>query len=232
MIFGLLVLLAVWAAQTLGALTGIGEEAAIEAAANKAKWFGLFVVAFELAPTVETAVNGKKIEITGSKAKGFENGKAVYLKEVNGKTTKGEKVCGNFIIGRTYFIVGELTNTFELALKPSGAALEVTGEAFKTTSKVVLLKEVSGGEYKRVEAKLAKVAPTATMPSIEWAATGAIKVKVPASTTVAYGGWWEGESTGELVGAEPLENAEPFTGAGEYELTSDKLPYIAGTLVA
>jgi hypothetical protein len=214
------------------ALTGVGEEAAVEGAAAKLKWFALFVTAFELAPTAETTTGGKKIEITGSEGKGFTAKALVYLKEVNGKTTKGEKVCGNFIIGRTYVVVAATTNTFELALREGDTGLEVTGEALKTTSKLVLLKEVSGGEYKRVEAKLAKVEPTATKPSIEWAATGAIKVKVPASTEVTYGGWFEGESSGKCAGVEPLENPEKFTGAGEYELTADKLPYISGTLVA
>jgi len=238
-----LIALFVWpfliARALLASLTGYGEELAVEGPVAKMLWLGLFKTLFEATElTVEAKTGQKKFEITGSEGKGFKNGKLVYLREINKKATKGEKVLGNFILARAYYVVGATANTFELALQEGGTGIEIETEGAKVGAaehKIVLLEEVTeGANYKRSESKFVKTALGAKQPSLEWAATEGRKVKVPAGTTVTYSLWGDKEKTseGKIWAVEILTASETFNENGEYEFTKDQLEYIIGAIFA
>ena len=191
-------------------LTAYGKNAALTGATEKMKYVGLFSSA-AYAPTSETAINGTKVNLTGAKGKGFVNGAIVVFRELTGGVT-------GLIAGRPYYVVGEETNAFEVALEEGGAGVKVAAHALEAAgTKIALLTELSGGSYARVKAAWGAA------KAGEINDTAAEAINVPAGKEVTDAGWWEGESTGKLVSTAKLENAEAYTGAGEYKVTSDKL---------
>ena len=198
------------------ALTGYGQDAAVEGFVGKALYVGLFKTVLT-EPLTSATTSGSVLNMTGAKGKGYVNNKVVVFTELNGKTTKGEE-AGGLVIGRPYFIKGEATNGFEVTLEEAGTAITPSVE-IKTTTKVRLLEEATNsGSSKRIKTAFTKNAAG------EWTDTEKV-IQVLASTEVTYAGWWEGEATGKLVAVEALETAEKYTGAGEYKLTADKVNY-------
>lgn len=203
------------------ALTQIGKNAAVAGAIAKMKFVGLFKTLTTLAALTKAVTSGSKFESTGCKAAGFVNEKVVVFTKINGSTTWGEKVAGLWI-GRPYFVVGEATDTFEVAEKIAGSAITPTAEV-KTTTEVVLLEELAETPYVRMA--------TAFGASANGESVDTEKViKTNASTTITFAGWWEvakksteTKSNEGLQALERLEAAEPYVLAGEYKLTSDKL---------
>lgn len=191
-------------------LTAYGKNEALAGATAKMTWVGLFSSA-AYALTSGTAISGSTINLTGAIAKGFTNGKVVVFRKLTASVT-------GLVAERPYYVVGEATNSFEVALEEGGAAVKVTGHELEAaSSEVALLTELTGGTYKRVKTtwgspKLGEVSDTA-----------AEALKVPAGDTITDAGWWEGESTGKLIATVKLTTSETFGGEGEYKLTSDKL---------
>jgi hypothetical protein len=192
------------------ALTAYGRNEGLNGATAVMTWLGLFSAA-SYAPTSNTKTTESLLNLTGAKAKGFTNGAIVWFTELTGSVT-------GIVAGRPYYVVGEVTNGFEVALEEGGAAIKVTGHELETGStKVALLTELSGGGYKRIKttwgtAKLDEISDTA-----------AEVIKVPAGKEIVFAGWWEGESTGKLTNVAKLEVAETYGLEGEYKVTSDKL---------
>lgn len=224
-----------WLVTLAGYLTTRGLNEVLNAAARGTqpvawmKYVGLFKTLEEKALTTATT-SGSKLKLTSSEAKGFVSEKIVVFTEINGTALsghKGEKIAGLYL-GLPYFIVGAAANEFEVALLLGGTAVTPSAEV-KVTTKLALLEELPETPYARVLTAFpeSKTTPGETTDTEK-------KIKVPASTTVTFAGWWEkstkkaeGESGGkanELAAAvEILENSETFSGAGEYALTSDKL---------
>jgi hypothetical protein len=72
--------------------------------------------------------------------------------------------------------------------------------------------EIAGGAYARVQT-------TWGVPS-GGAMTGSQEsINVPASTSVAYWGYWTASSGGTYKGGGPLPSSETYTGAGTYLIT-------------
>lgn len=192
------------------ALTGYGKDEALAGVIAKMTYVGLFTSA-PFAPTSPTAINASLINMTGAKAKGFLNGKIVVFPEVTGSVT-------GIVAERPYYVVGEATNGFEVSAEEGGTAVKVTGHELEVAStKAALLTELTGGSYARVKTTWG------TPKGGEVNDTSAEAIKVPAATTVAYAGWWEGVSTGKLMSVAKLENPEPYVGEGEYKVSADKL---------
>src|ERR1700684_1751643 len=122
----LLVFFAVWLSLGFSSLTGYGKNAALEGVTAKALWLGGFS-AVGKAPTSNTAVAASLINMTGSKAAGWTNGKLVVCRSITGGVT-------NILAKETFYIVGEVTNGFELALEESGTAIKVAGHELETGS--------------------------------------------------------------------------------------------------
>lgn len=186
-------------------LTATGKNEALTGATKKMEWVGLFT---QKTFKAEASAAGTKIKLSKSEAEGFTNGTVVFLTKLEGGTGLKE--------GRVYYVVGAKTAEFEVALEEGATAVSFSTEV-KSGTEWGVLKEISGGSYKRVKTSWGSASKG------EIAASAAIKIAVPASTTVAYAGWWTAETGGTLEAAEKLEHEETYTGAGEYELTSDKL---------
>jgi hypothetical protein len=219
-------IVAAWLLTLPGYLTTLGNNELLNSAtrgeAIKAwmKYVGLFKSLHEEALTSATT-SGSKLNMTGAKGKGYVNEKVVVFAELNGKTTKGEAAAG-LTVGAPYFVVTEETEGFAVSLTRGGSAITPSAEV-KPTTKIVLLEELPETPYARVATAFGSAAGGESTDTEK-------VIKVPASTTITYAGWWEkstkaGETHANevLFAVEKLENSETFTGAGEYKLTSDKL---------
>jgi hypothetical protein len=201
------------------ALTVYGVNEAITGAIAKMKFVGLFGFTTsggepKFAATSGTAIGATLINMTGAKAKGFTNGKIVMIRKLTASVT-------GLVAERPYYIVGEVTNGFELALKEGGTAVKVAGAELTTTSEFIVLTELTGGSYTRVAATWGAVAEG------EVADTAAEVIKVPAGFTVTDAGWWEKITAGSgatgVYAVVKLEVPEPYGAEGEYKVTADKL---------
>jgi hypothetical protein len=208
---GLQVALAIAALSYMYALTAPGKDAALEGAIAKMKFVNLFSSVTK-SPTSGTAIAASLINMTGAKAAGWTNGKMVYLETLGGAVT-------NLTAKRTYFIVGEVAEGFEIAEEEGGAGIKMAGAELTVGTKFNLLTELSGGGTKREATAWNAV----TKGEVTESATP--KIKVPAGKTVTHAGWFEkeAEGTGKCFAVEKLTEPETYGGAGEYTLSSDKL---------
>jgi hypothetical protein len=200
------------------ALTAYGKNEALKGATSLIKYVGLFGFTTGSEPkyalTSNTAIGGTLFNLTGAKAKGFTNNAIVFVRAVTASVT-------NPVVARPYWVVGETTNGFELAVEEGGTAIKVVGAEVTTATEVFLATELTGGSYARV------ATAWGTAKAGEIADTAAEVVKVPAGKTVTDAGWWEKSSGGSgaagLQAAAKLEVPEAYGAEGEYKVTSDKL---------
>jgi hypothetical protein len=199
------------------ALTAYGRNAALKGVTEKMKQLGLFGFttasgesSVKQAATSGTAVGASLINMTGAKAKGFTNGKIVMIRKLTASVT-------GLVAERPYYIVGEVTNGFELALEEGGTGIKVAGVELKTDSEFFLCEEVSVG----------RIATTFGTPAAGTVSdTAAEKVKVPAGKTVTDAFWHEKASAGtnkEILDVQKLAEPEAYSAEGTYEVTADSL---------
>lgn len=186
------------------ALTAYGKNESLAGATKKMEWANCMSAKTLKA---EASAAGTKIKLSKAETEGFTNGTPVFIAKLEGGAGLVEK--------RTYWVVGAKTNELELALEEGGMAVSFTTEV-KAGTELAAVKEISGGENERVKL-------TWATPSKGETSAAAVKIKIPPSTTIVYAGYWEGKTTGKLTSVEKLEHEETFNGAGEYELTTDKL---------
>ena len=192
-------------------LTSYGKNEAAKGASAKMTWLGLTESA-AYTPTSNTAIGSSVLNLTGAKSKGFTNGATVVVRKLTASIT------GLLVEKRLLYVVGEATNTFELAYEEGGAGIKVAGHELETAStEFALLIEISGGSYKRIKTTWG------TAAGGEISDTAAEAFKVPAGKEITDAIWWEGESTGKAFANAKLEAAEKFGSEGEYKVTSDKL---------
>lgn len=196
------------------AATSYGKNAAVNGWTALAKFLGAFTSVTK-PPTSETAIGASLINMTGAKAAGWTNNKQVFVRKLTGAVT------GLLKEGRTLYIVGEVTNGFELAYEEGGTGIKVAGHALEAAStELDLLTEVTGGTYAR------QSATWGTSKNGEAEDTAKEKIPIPASTTVTHIGWFEKVTVG--TGKEGLQAAvklvvpESFGSEGVFEATSDK----------
>jgi hypothetical protein len=194
------------------ALTAYGADAALTGAVEQMKWANLFSSVTKL-PTGATAIGASLITMAGAKAAGWTNGKMVYAKAVTGAVE-------NILPKRTYFIIGETAEGFELAEEEGGAAIKVAGHNLEAAStEFQLLKEVN------VTGK--RVATKFKLPVVKRLAEEEItpEITVSAVTEVTHAGWFDTEAiaAGKCRAVEALTLAEKFEAEGKFTLSSDKL---------
>jgi len=192
-------------------LTAYGADAALTGAIEKMKFANLFSSVTK-APTSNTAIAASLINMTGSEAAGWTNGKMVYIKALTGAIT-------NILPKRTYFIVGMTANGFELAEEEGGVAIKVEGHILETaTTEFQLLKEINA-TGKRFATKFKAVTLRTTEDENK------PEITVPAATTVTHAGWFDNETiaAGKCHAVEALTEAETFAAEGKFTLSSDKL---------
>lgn len=200
------------------ALTAYGRNAALKGVTEKMKYLGLYGFKTsegepKYAATSGTAIGASLINMTGAKAKGFENKKVVMIRKLTTSVT-------GLVAERPYYVIGEVTNGFELALEEGGTAIKVAGAELTTTSEFFICKELTGGSY-------ARIATTFGTPTLgEVSDTAVEKVKVPAGYTATDALWHEKASAGEnkeILDVQKLAEAEAYAAEGTYEVTADKL---------
>jgi hypothetical protein len=207
------------------ALTGTARKyGAEQIAKERLKYVGLFeTLVKETENTSETAEGASLINLTGAKAAGWTNGRVVWFTALNSGIT-------NVFTNRPYFIVGEVTNGFEIAEEPGGTAIKFAGKALKheAATKFSLLVETTGGaSQERQATTFAGIADGAED-------SGTRKIKVQAGKTVTHAGWWsvkkpseesggKGEHAENLMAVAKLTEPESFGAEGEYNLTADTL---------
>jgi hypothetical protein len=195
------------------ALTAYGKNQALLGATAKMAFVGLFSSS-KFAATSGTSIGASLINMTGAKAKGFTNGKIVMIRVLTASVT-------GLVAERPYYVVGEVTNGFELALQEGGTAVKVAGAELTTASEFAVLTEISGGSYARVATTWGAAS------NGEISDTAAEVIKVPAATTVTDAGWWEKLATGTgatgIQAVAKLTEPESFGAEGEYKVSSDKL---------
>lgn len=103
----------------------------------------------QYAPTSNTAEGASLVNQTGSLAAGFVNGAKVKIEKITGAVT-------GLVAGTTYFVVGAVTNGYELSATEGGAAIKVGGHALEVASTGVFLNnETLGREAAAARLKLA-----------------------------------------------------------------------------
>lgn len=200
------------------ALTGHGRKEALAGVTAKSGFLGIFGFSTaggepKFAVTSNTAVGATLLNMTGAAAKGFTNGKIVVIRKLTASVT-------GLVAERAYYVVGSVTNGFELANEEGGAAIKVGTAEVTATTEIFLCSELTGGSY-------ARVATTWGTPADDVVSdTAAEKVKVPAGFTVTDAFYHSKSSAGtnkEVMATGKLTEPEPYGSEGTYEVSSDKL---------
>jgi hypothetical protein len=144
-----------------------------------------------------------------SNAHGYANGDLVVLSALTG---------GNGLAaGRPYFVINTAANTFKLALKPGGAAVDVISDL--TAGTVTRLVELTGGAPAYARKAIAYNAPDGG--TMDDSTNGAV-IDVPPGATVDYIGYYSAVAAGTLLAISPV-TPETYAGQGTYTVTDSDL---------
>jgi len=164
-----------------------------------------FVGAASLAAA--TAVENSAAGTVIKKANALSNGNVLYFSVLSGGT--------GLVALRPYYVVGRTSTQFELARTKGGPAIAFTSE-LKAASEYVVVTEMSGGGYKRIETAFGAAAGGQVEDTTEHA------LKIPAGKTIGAEVYFEGESTGELLGISILATPELYGSEGTYTVKSSE----------
>lgn len=158
------------------------------------------------AQTVESSTAGKTINKTGNS---LANGNLVYFTVISGG--KG------LVALRPYYVVGKAANTYELSNTEGGTGVSFT-TTLNATSEIVVVTELSGGAYTRIEMNMGTVAEG----SVEDVTVH--NLKVPAGKTISveiYNEAVSGTGAGKrFLGISVLTTPETYGSEGIYEVKS------------
>jgi hypothetical protein len=118
--------------ETSGKKVGVEIPSNVTVSAYGAHFLPVIPKGFAL--TSGTAEGASLLNITGSKAKGFLNGKIVTF-------TKLDAGVSNLTVGIAYKVLGEATNGFEVELTGGGGAIKVAGAALTAATEIALRAE-------------------------------------------------------------------------------------------
>jgi hypothetical protein len=183
-------------------LTGEGKNIGLNAIFHTTNRFagGLSLAA---ATAVEASTAGTQIKKTQS----LKNGNLIYFSVLSGGT--------GLVALRPYYVVGENAAHFEVALSEGGAAVSFSAE-LKAASEYVVVTELSGGSYKRIETAYGAAAAGKVEDTTPHA------LKVPAGKTIGALADWEGESTGHMLALSVLTTPESYGKEGVYTIESSE----------
>jgi hypothetical protein len=141
-------------------------------------------------------------------AHGLANGDLVVASAITGGT--------GLIAGNAYFVISTAANTFQLALRPAGSAIDLSADL--TSATFNKLTEVTGGSpaYARKA-----IAFAAAAGGISDDTTNGAVFDVPAGTTVAYTGQYSALTAGTLVAFDDV-TPESYAAQGTYTATDVK----------
>lgn len=188
----------------MGALSVAGKNVALDAVggtnpAVSATHAALFDADAALSPTGTASAD--TIDLT---AHGLSNGNLVTFTALTGGA--------GLVVGRPYFVVGAVANTFQLAELSGGSAFDFTTNI--TASTLRRLIEISGGS------------PAYARKAVTWAAavggskdeTASPVFDVPGGVTVDWMGLYSALTAGTLIAIDDL-TAETYAGQGTYTLS-------------
>lgn len=181
--------------------TTLGKNTMLNALAAVATHAGLFDAAAAIA-----AVTGSNATDTFTKnAHGLANGDLIMLSGLNG----GSAIANQ----RPYYIVASAANTFQLALTPGGAAVDLGSDVIDVT--VTKYVEIAGGAP--AYARKAVTWNAAAAGTLDDSTAPAPAFDVPAGATVDAAGLFTAAAAGTLLVLDPV-TPEPFAAQGVYTL--------------
>jgi hypothetical protein len=175
------------------------------------------------AATPITGVTGTAADDTFSKTShGLANGDLVILTELTGGAGLFAGDVGNANeAARPYFVVGALTNSFQLSETSGGSAVNFTTDVTALT--VTELVEISGGAP--AYARKAIAFSAAAGGTMDDSTNGAV-FDVPSGATVDYVGYYSAVTAGTLNAVDKV-TSETFGAQGTYTLTDADLDLLA-----
>ena len=186
-------------------LSTLGKNAALDGLRTSATHMGLMNKGADI-----TGVTGVTSTDTLTKAShGLANGDMVILSALTG---------GNLIVaGDPYFVVASATNTFQLALTPAGAAIDIGTDLSSAT--VNRVTELSGGSPAYARKTIAwNNAAAAVLDD----STNGNPFDVPAGSNVDYQTLHTASTAGNVLMVAPVTR-ESFAGQGTYTATDVKV---------
>lgn len=185
-------------------VTGEGKNIALNALWRTPQRF-LGGAEASTATTVEASGAGSVIKKTQSLA----NGNLIYFPVLSGGA--------GLVALRLYYVVGKTATQFEVSNTEGGAAVSFTTE-LKATSEYIVLTELSGGSYARIETNFAAASEGRTEDAT------AHNLKVPAGKRINAEVYNEAVSgvgaSKKWLGASILTVPETFGSEGTYTVSS------------
>ena len=170
-----------------------------------ARWVGAFSAS--VATAVEASAIGSKIKKTQSLA----NGSLIYFSVLSGGA--------GLVALRPYYVINKSGSEFEVSLTEGGSAVSFTTE-LTAASEYIVLTEMSGGSYARIETKFELAAEGKTEDSTEHA------LKIPAGKTINAEGYNEAASgvgaAKHWLGISVLTTPETYGSEGTYTVKSSE----------
>jgi hypothetical protein len=169
------------------------------------RWVGAMTAS--AATAVEASAVGKQIKKTQS----LKNGNVLYFSVLSGGA--------GLVALRPYYVIGENASHFELALTEGGTAVEFTTE-LKVASEYIVLTEMSGGSYARIETAFGVASEGKTEDTTEHS------IKIPAGKTINAEGYNEAVSgvgtSKKWLGFSILTTPESYGSEGTYTVKSSE----------
>lgn len=191
-------------------LTTLGKNTALGAVATAATHVGAFQAAAAI-----TAISGATPSTFTKTAHGLANGTLVLLSALSGGS--------GLVSGRPYFVVSTAANTFQLALTPGGAAVDMvtTVTSMTATPYAEIVYHTSG---------------TRATQSWNTAANGAIdnnvvgaSLNIPSGATVNALGAFSASTAGNLHDFTTVTPEGPYGANGLYDVTDYDIDLNAAT---
>lgn len=154
-------------------------------------------------------------DVITSNGHGYANGDLVLLSALTGGS--------GLVAGRPYFVIGQTANTFQLALKPGGAAVDLGSDV--TAGTVTRYVELSGGAPAYARKVIAYSA--ASNGTMDDSTNGAV-LDVPAAATVAALGAHSAVTAGTVLVFQTVTPEGPYGSQGTYTVTDSDLDLLTG----
>jgi hypothetical protein len=181
-------------------LTTLGKNTGLTAIASAATHVGAFQ-----AGTALTSVTGATPSTFTKSAHGMANNTLVLVSALSGGTS--------LVAGRPYFVINQATNTFQLALTPGGAAVDMGTTV--TSATVTPYTEIT---YHTSGTRATQSWNTAAGGAIDNNVVGA-SLNIPSGATVNALGAFSASTAGNLLDFATVTAEGPYGANGAYDVS-------------
>lgn len=185
-------------------VTTLGRNAMLDGLRAAITHAGLFTL-----QAVKAITGVASTDVFTSAAHGYANGDPVVLSGLTGGT--------GLVTGDIYFVIGQTTNTFQLARTVGGAAVDFTTDVSAGSARRLV--ELTGGSPAYARKAIAYAAAANALLDDS---TNGIAFDIPAAAVVDYAGYFSAITAGNLLMATP-QTQETFGAQGIYNLTDSKV---------